>query len=112
MASAEECEAALTQIAQRLADVPDQTRSKHSLDRVVTIHVTDLDLTWRGRLHDGLLTDVTPGASERGQIHLRTASDDLVRLADGSLNIASAWASGRLRIDAPPLDLLRLGTLL
>ena len=46
MASAEECEAALTQIAQRLTDVPGQTRSKHSLDRVVTIHVTEI-----GRAH-------------------------------------------------------------
>jgi hypothetical protein len=112
MASAEDCEAALTKISQRLAEVPPQTRSKHSLDRVVTIHVNDLDLTWSGRLHDGLLTDVTPGGNEPGQIRLRTASDDLVRLAEGSLNIASAWASGRLRIEAPPLDLLRLGTLL
>jgi putative sterol carrier protein len=39
-------------------------------------------------------------------------SDDLVALTDGQLNVASAWATGRLRVDASIKDMLRLRALL
>jgi putative sterol carrier protein len=35
-------------------------------------------------------------------------SDDLLDLVAGRLPMASAWATGRVRIDASVLDLLRL----
>jgi putative sterol carrier protein len=35
-------------------------------------------------------------------------SDDLLKLVDGELNMASAWASGRVKIDASVFDLLKL----
>ncbi len=38
--------------------------------------------------------------------------DDLVELVNGRLNFASAWASGRVKLEASILDLLQLRKLL
>ena len=35
-------------------------------------------------------------------------SDDLVAMVDGRLKVPSAWASGRIKIGARKMDLLRL----
>jgi len=45
-------------------------------------------------------------------LRLTTTSDDLLALTDGSLPVMRAWTSGRLRIDASIVDLLKLRTLL
>jgi hypothetical protein len=112
MATAEACEQALDAIAERLAAVPAATRARHALDRSVSVHVTDLALTWSARLRDGHLVEITRGAPGRGQIALTMTSDDLIALSRGGLGIGQTMASGRLRIDASPLDLLRLHAML
>ena len=50
-----------------------------------------------GRLEQGLLTAIEQGGSADAQIRLTLASDDLVKLVDGELNTASAWATGCAR---------------
>ena len=39
-------------------------------------------------------------------------SDDLVALLNGELPVASAWASGRVKLDASFLDLVKLRKLM
>jgi putative sterol carrier protein len=39
-------------------------------------------------------------------------SDDLLALVDGRLKMASAWATGRVKIDAGIRDLLKLRSIL
>ncbi len=115
MATAQECEAALRRIAATLAGADGGDRARHVVDRSVSCTVPDLELTFTGQLKGGTLTDVSSAAGgdqPQAQIRLTTSSDDLVALTDGRLGFGSAWAQGRLKVDASMLDLLRLRRLL
>jgi putative sterol carrier protein len=113
MATAQECRAALDVLAHRLSGAGDSVRSKVD-ERRVACQIRDLDLTFVGQLRDGGLHDIDQNADESrpAQITLTMTSDDLIALTDGSLGVGSAWASGRLRIDAGFRDLLALRTML
>lgn len=108
MASIAECEQALHALADRLAGADSGTRKKADLDRTISCRLTDLDAVFAGRLHDGQLTDIRKADSDEAQVKMAMSSDDLVRLVAGELPMASAWATGRIRIDAGVRDLLRL----
>ncbi|MEU6237343.1 SCP2 sterol-binding domain-containing protein [Kitasatospora sp. NPDC047058] len=115
MANAEECRAALEQLSRNMAQSTGKVRKAAALDRSLTCRITDLDLTFSGRLRDGRIVDITaaPGApAEKAEIRLTMSSDDLVAMVDGRLNFAAAWAGGRVRLEAGFRDLLRLRTLL
>jgi hypothetical protein len=112
MATVEECHAALESLAQRLALVDEEQRRTHALDRTISCHVTDLAVTFAGAIKDGEVSDITTAASPRAQVRLTMSSDDLIALTDGSLHLGTAWASGRVRIEASVFDLLKLGTFL
>ncbi len=112
MASTKDCARALRDLAKRLADVDDDVRRKHAVDRTITCRVTDLDTDFSGRISDGELLDVKQRPLPDAQIKLTVTSDDLVALTEGQLNVASAWATGRLRVDASIKDMLRLRALL
>ena len=49
---------------------------------------------------------------DKAQVRVSVSSDDLVALVAGSLAVPTAVATGRLRVHASPLDLLRLGNFL
>ncbi|WP_395293837.1 SCP2 sterol-binding domain-containing protein [Kitasatospora hibisci] len=115
MANAEECRSALEQLSRNLARSTGDVRKAAALDRSLTCRITDLDLTFSGRLRDGRIEGVAeaPGPpAAKAEIRLTMSSDDLVALVDGRLNFASAWATGRVRLEAGFRDLLRLRTLL
>ncbi|MFG3056317.1 SCP2 sterol-binding domain-containing protein [Kitasatospora sp. NPDC048239] len=115
MANAEECREALEQLSRNLARSTGDVRKAATLDRSLTCRITDLDLTFTGRLRDGRIQDVTeaPGEpAEKAEIRLTMSSDDLLAMVGGTLHFASAWAGGRVRLEAGFRDLLRLRTLL
>lgn len=112
MASVDECRAALTRLAQKLADNADEVHRKVNLERRMVCHVTDLPVTFRGRLHDGRLLDLAEGDDPEAKIALSTTSDDLVAMIDGELSFATALASRRVSVRANPLDLLKMRKLL
>lgn len=116
MASLEECRAALGRLAHNLSTTADgAVRGAAALDRSLSCRITDLDVTFVGRLVNGTLKDVTavPGPPrEKAQIRLAMTGDDLVALVDGELHFARAWGSGRVKLEAGFRDLLRLRTLL
>ena len=62
--------------------------------------------------HDGALCDITKRPVEDAQIRLTVSSDDLLAVTAGELPFASAWAAGRLKIEASVLDMIRLRSLL
>ena len=113
MATVEQCEAALQTIAARLAKADAATRDKVE-ERAIACHLRDLDVTFVGQLRDGGLHDIkeishTEGMSnDSGQVTLTMTSDDLIALTDGRLNLAAAWATGRVRVNAGLRDLLKL----
>jgi len=115
MATSEQCRAALDRLSANLSRAEGDVRRAAALDRSLSCWITDLDLTFLGRLRDGRIQDVTevPGPpSERAQIRLAMRGDDLVALVAGELNFAHAWATGRVKLEAGLRDLLRLRSLL
>ncbi|MDI2131845.1 alkyl sulfatase C-terminal domain-containing protein [Yinghuangia seranimata] len=113
MASVEECRSALERLSAKLGGADGDLGKAARLDRSLTCRVTDLKLTFSGQLRDGALHDITtePPAG-KAQIRLETTSDDLLALVDGDLNFASAWARGRVKLEASIKDLLTLRKLM
>jgi alkyl sulfatase BDS1-like metallo-beta-lactamase superfamily hydrolase len=107
VATVEQCEQALQELAGRLA-ANDASRRKVGFDRSLTCTIRDLNVTFGGRLKDGHLIDIGRATSRDAQVRLAMASDDLIALVEGRLKMASAWATGRVRIEAGVRDLLRL----
>jgi hypothetical protein len=112
MATKEACEKALAQLAQRLNGVPDSMKRRHAVDRTVSCRLPDLGVTYWGRVTDGELSDITDQPMPGAQIRLTVSSDDLLAVTNGNLPFTSAWTSGRLRIEASMLDMLRLRAIL
>ncbi|MGW3241453.1 sterol-binding protein [Streptomyces sp. NPDC001070] len=115
MATIEECRSALERLSENLARTEGDLRSAAALDRSLSCRITDLDITFVGRLADGRIHDVVTVQGpppERAQIRLTMAGDDLVALVDGELHFAKAWGSGRVKLEAGLRDLLRLRKLL
>ncbi|MFF2081926.1 SCP2 sterol-binding domain-containing protein [Kitasatospora sp. NPDC058162] len=115
MANEEQCREALEQFSRNMAKADGSARKAAALDRSLSCRITDLDLTFTGQLRDGRIQDLVavPGRpAEKAAIRLTMAGDDLLALVGGELNFASAWASGRIKLEAGFRDLLRLRTLL
>ncbi|MDH6128464.1 sterol-binding protein [Kitasatospora sp. GP82] len=115
MATIEQCREALEQLSRNLGAANGDVSKAAALDRSLTCWITDLDLTFSGRLKGGRITDVveTPGPPPaKAEIRLAMSGDDLVAMVGGQLNFASAWAGGRVRLEAGFRDLLRLRSLL
>ncbi|QIY95016.2 SCP2 sterol-binding domain-containing protein [Streptomyces sp. S1D4-11] len=116
MATIEECRSALDKLSDNMAGADGKVREAAALDRSLSCHITDLDLTFGlSRLKDGrieVLDTLQGPPREKAQIRLAMAYDDLVAMVDGGLNFAKAWGSGRVRLEAALLDLFRLRKLL
>ncbi|MFJ4964934.1 SCP2 sterol-binding domain-containing protein [Streptomyces sp. NPDC088729] len=115
MATMQECRGALDRLSDNLATARGDVRGAAALDRSLSCHIKDLDITFTGRLADGriLVRDTVEGPPRaKAEIRLAMTSDDLVSLVDGRLNFAKAWGSGRVRLEAGFRDLLKLRSLL
>jgi hypothetical protein len=110
VATVEQCEQALHRLADRLAEADAGHAPK--LDRRMSCTLPDLGVTFTGELTGGRLLDIAQvpraGAQPDAQVRLILSSDDLVALVDGTLKMAPAWASKRIRIEASVLDLVKL----
>jgi hypothetical protein len=111
VADREQCEAALAGLAARLEDLARRGSPAQTPDRTVLCRLTDLGTSYVADLRDGALLGITEGA-RKAQITFTLTSDDLIAVTDGTLPVATAWASGRLRVDASLRDLLRVRSLL
>ena len=115
MASVEECQEAVRLLFERIAAVDPEVRSKYVVNRTVCCRITDLDVVFHARLADEGLSDLRcedGNGTDGAQVRLATASDDLLALIAGTLSPPVAWATGRLKVEASVLDLLKLRTLL
>ena len=112
MATVDEVEQVVRSLADRLAGLDAEVRRRYNVDRTVSCHVQDLGVVWTGRLCDEGLCDLRCSDADRAQVRVSVDSDDLLALADGRLAVATAGASGRLRVQAGPRDLLRLRAVL
>ena len=114
MATQAEVDEAVQGLLDRHADVDPDVRRKYAVERTVACRVRDLQIVYLGRFDDeGVLQDVrTADHGGDAQVKLLISSDDLIALIDGELSVPAAWATGRLKIDASMLDLLKLRSLL
>lgn len=115
MATIEECRTALDRFAANLSGAEGDARAAAALDRSLSCRITDLDVTFVGRLAGGEIRDVVtvPGEpGEKAQIRLTMKGDDLLAMVAGELSFARAWGSGRVRVHASLRDVLRLRSLL
>lgn len=111
MASLQQCQDALEQLAQRMAGTQPGERDP-DFDRSLSCYVPDLEVTFSGALSGGTLHDITTGPAPKAQIRLTAHSDDLVSLTRGELDFGRAWLSGRVKVEAGVRDLLKLRSLL
>ncbi|MER5200872.1 SCP2 sterol-binding domain-containing protein [Streptomyces sp. NPDC002755] len=115
MATIEECHAALEKLSDNMRSADGDVRTAAALDRSVSCRITDLDVTFVGRMAGGriVVQDTLQGPPvEKAQIRLAMTGDDLVALVAGELNFAKAWGSGRVKLEAGLRDLFQLRKLL
>lgn len=109
MATVQQVEATIAGLIGRLDGVAPTSRAMLPSRRVIQTTCPDLDAKWYAEWRSGHLGEVTmESPSRRPDIRVVVDSDDLVALAEGRLNFATAYGDGRIRIDASMTDLLRL----
>jgi hypothetical protein len=113
MTSAEECRTALQKLAGRLSELSPTERDQYFGNRTMSVTIPDLGLTFVTRLGSGddPVREAAPGEPP-ADIRLTAKSDEVVALAEQPMNIARAWMSGRIKIEASVKDLFRLRRLL
>lgn len=115
MASQPECEQALATLAARLAELDPDVRGKYAVTRTVACRIPDLEIVFLASVGDTGMEGLRwqAGLDMTGaQVRLSTQSDDLVSIVEGRLSAPTAWATGRLKVEASVLDLLKLRALL
>jgi predicted lipid carrier protein YhbT len=112
VATEADCDKALRSLVDLLSRVPPDVRSRYVLDRTVSCRVTDLGVTWTGRLCDEGIVGLRTSDDGKAQVRLSVGSDDLLALVEGRQSVATAFATGKVRVQASPLDMLRLTNLI
>ncbi|HVT68974.1 MAG TPA: SCP2 sterol-binding domain-containing protein [Trebonia sp.] len=113
MTSAEECRAALQKLASRLAELSPAERDQYFGNRTISVTIPDLNVTYVSVLGSGSdpVRLAAPGEPP-ADIRMTASSDQVLALSEQPMNIARAWISGRVKIEASVKDLFRLRRLL
>ena len=113
MATKAEVERQLGVLMARLDGNEVNVRSAIPSRKVLRCLVPDLGTAWYSVVDNGHVSQPSEAPPNgRADITLRVGSDDLVDLVEGRISFLSAFTSGRVRVDASILDLLRLRSLL
>ncbi|MGI5156711.1 SCP2 sterol-binding domain-containing protein [Microbispora sp. CA-102843] len=115
MATVEECRAALDRLVEHFDEISEEDRAKHVVERRLACRISDLGVTFYGRIHRGGLDpfkEVPPEDGRPAEVKLTLKSEDLVSMVNGELDMGRALLGGRVKIDASLGDLLRLRKLL
>jgi putative sterol carrier protein len=113
MNSAEECRVALQKLAGRLSELSPDERNQYFGNRSMSVTVPDLGVTYVTTLGcgDDPVRDAAPGEPP-ADIRLTASSDEVIALAQQPMNLARAWMTGKIKIEASMRDLFRLRRLL
>jgi hypothetical protein len=113
MTSAEECRTALQKLAGRLSELNPDQREQYFGNRTLSVAIPDLGVTYVTVLGSGddPVREAAPG-DPPADIRMTADSDEVVALAEQPMNIARAWMTGRVKIEASVKDLFRLRRLL
>jgi hypothetical protein len=107
VASSAEVERSLRSLSKRLADASPEPGMVPR--RTILCVLPDLQAAFRGELKDSKLTGIkkAPTTAET-DVRITARSDDLVAMIDGRLSVAFAFLTGKIRIEAPPKDLMMI----
>ena len=113
MTMAEQCRAALQKLAGRLSEMSPADRDQYFGNRTISVTIPDLGATYVTVLGSGNdpVREVAPGEPP-ADIRMTAKSDEVLALAEQPMNIARAWVTGRIKIEASMKDLFRLRRLL
>ena len=113
MTSAEECRAALQKLAGRLSEMSPAERDQYFGNRKISVTIPDLGVTFVTVLGTGNdpVREATHGEPP-ADIRITAKSQEVIALAEQPMNIARAWMTGRVKIEASMKDLFRLRRLL
>lgn len=113
MHTAQECQEALQKLAGRLAELKPEERQEYFGHRTISVTASDLGVTFVTRLGEGddPVREAGPG-EPKADMRLTADSDLVVSLAQQPMNIARAWVTGKVKIEASVKDLMRLRRLL
>jgi hypothetical protein len=113
LATVEDCRKALDGLAEALAAVEPELRARHVPTRTVACRLSDLDVTFVGRLDEHGVHEVAESAEVEPDVDVRLTmdSDELLALAEGNDDFLHAWLRGRVQVSASMRDLLRLRSL-
>jgi hypothetical protein len=113
MNSAEECREALQKLAGRLSELSPDERNQYFGNRSMSVTIPDLGLICVTTLGSGddPVRDAAPGEPP-ADIRLTANSDEVIALSQQPMNIARAWMTGKIKIEASMKDLFRLRRLL
>ena len=113
MATKAEVERQLGALMARLDGNEANVRSAIPTRKVLRCLVTDLGAVWYSVVENGHVSQPSETQPNgRADITLRLGSDDLVELVEGRTSFLSAFTSGKVKVDASIVDLLRLRSLL
>ena len=113
MHTAEECQQALQKLAKRLSELTPQERQEYFGNRTISVTVSDLDVTFVTVLGDGDdLVRVAGPDEPKADMRLTATSDLVMSLSQQPMNVARAWVTGKVKIEAGMKDLMRLRRLL
>lgn len=112
MATAEQCRTALETFAAQLASNNEQVKSKLTFERTLACDITDLGISFHGKFSQGALGAIADGDDPSAEIRMTVGSDDLVALVNNELEFGKAFASGRVKLKASIMDLLKLKAIL
>jgi hypothetical protein len=113
LASKAEVEKQLEALMARLDGNEANVRSAIPSRKVLRCQVPDLGAAWYSVVDNGHVSPPTEAPPDGpADITLRVGSDDLVDLVEGRISFLSAFTSGKVKVDASIVDLLRLRSLL
>lgn len=111
MASPDEVANSLKSLAETLAASSPEPGTLP--DRTIVCVVPDIEAAYRAELRASKLRGIrTANGSEQADVRITADSDDLVALIEGRLSLASAFLTGRVRVEASTRDLMMLRRLL
>ena len=113
MATKAEVTRALELLMARLDGNDRAVRSAIPERKVLHCHIPDLGTSWFSVIEDGHVS--APAESpvpDAVDVTLQVGSDDLIDLVEGRASFLSSFLTGKVRVQASMLDLLRLRTLL
>lgn len=110
MATADQCREALDSLLGEIAELDPQQRADALVDRTLSCEITDLGLRFWTRVGPDGAEPARQAVEGDGtaQVRFVTDSDTIVSIAEDPQRFAKAWLTGKVKVRASVMDIVRL----